>query len=482
MDLTQRPKPTVLVVEDDPDLRELIAETLETDRFTITQASDAMTALSHLRAFAFDAVVIDLRLPDADGMRVLDLALDSYPQIVSVVISGYGGVTEAVAAMKRGAHDFLIKPFQLPQLSKVLKTGLGQRHRRQENAEIRSQLEDRFHFDDIIGDSQAMQKMFSTLSLVAPLNTTVLLQGETGTGKELVARTMHENSPRANQRFVAFNAAAIPETLAETELFGHIRGAFTGAVSARVGRFELAHRGTLFIDEVSLMPLALQSKLLRALQEREIERVGESRPIKFDARVIAATNTDLPALVKNGTFREDLFYRLNVVRIHVPPLRIRRDDIPLLARHFVDKACQQNNLPKRTIGQDALRALMAFDWPGNVRELENAIEHAVALSGKALELQPAQLPPDVTEAKESLILPSMVIPDDGIHLTAVLARIEYELISRCLEKTGGNKRQAARLLHLSRTTLIDKINRLGQTKANEEAEADPRDVHAPPAA
>ncbi len=462
--MTQQLEPTVLVVEDDPDLRELIAETLETDGFTITQASDAAAALMHLRAFAFDAVVIDLRLPDADGMRVLDLALDSYPQIVPVVVSGYGGVTEAVAAMKRGAHDFLIKPFELPQLSKVLKSGLDRRQHRQENAEIRAQLADRFHFDGIIGSSQPMEKLFSTLSLVAPLTTTVLLQGETGTGKELVARTIHENSSRSGQRFVAFNAAAIPESLAEAELFGHSKGAFTGAVSSRIGRFELAHRGTLFIDEVALMPLALQSKLLRALQEHEIERVGESRPIKFDARVIAATSADLPSLVKDGSFREDLFYRLNVVRITLPPLRDRADDIPVLARHFVDKTCQRNSLPKRTVSQDVLRALMGYDWPGNVRELENAVEHAVALSGTESEIQPAKLPPEVLEAKESLMLPSMAIPEEGINLTAVLSRIEHELIKRCLEKTGGNKRQAARLLHLSRTTLIDKLNRLSQPK------------------
>ncbi len=295
--------------------------------------------------------------------------------------------------------------------------------------------------------------------MVAPLNSTVLLQGETGTGKELVAQAIHAASPRAAQRFVAFNAAAIPETLVEAELFGHARGAFTGAVASRVGRFELAHRGTLFIDEVGLMPLPVQAKLLRALQEREIERVGESRPIKFDARVIAASSADLPTLVKAGQFREDLFYRLNVVRIVLPPLRHRREDIPPLARHFAAKACRTNELPGRTIGQDTLRALMTHDWPGNVRELENAIEHAVALSGTEEEIQPAQLPPEVLGAKQALILPSMTIPDEGIHLRTVLSTIEHELIQRCLEKTAGNKKHAARLLHLSRTTLIDKLNR-----------------------
>ena len=228
------------------------------------------------------------------------------------------------------------------------------------------------------------------------------------------------------------------------------------------------------------MPKPLQAKLLRALQEREIERVGESRPIKFDARVVAATSEDLPRLVKEGAFREDLFYRLNVVRIGLPPLRTRRDDVPLLARHFIEKACERNNLPPRTIGQDAMRLLMAYDWPGNVRELENAVEHAVALSGTELELQPVQLPPEIIQAKESLILPDMTIPDDGINLTAVMSRIEHELITRSLDKTGGNKRQAARLLQLSRTTLIDKLNRLGQSKAARKATSP--DVESPPAA
>ena len=227
-----------------------------------------------------------------------------------------------------------------------------------------------------------MQQVFQTLELVAPMNSTVLIQGETGTGKELIARTIHHNSPRADQRFVAFNAAAIPEPLAEAELFGHAKGAFTGAVAARVGRFELAHRGTLFIDEVGLMSLSLQSKLLRALQEREIERVGESRPIKFDARVVAATNSDLRKMVKEGTFREDLYYRLNVIPITLPPLRDRREDIPLLARHFVQKSCRSNGLPQKSLTQDAVRVLMNYSWPGNIRQLENAIEHAVAMTGQ----------------------------------------------------------------------------------------------------
>ena len=305
-----------------------------------------------------------------------------------------------------------------------------------------------------------MRQVFSTLELVAPMNSTVLIHGETGTGKELIARTIHHNSPRADQRFVAFNAAAIPETLAEAELFGHTKGAFTGAVNSRVGRFEMAHRGTLFIDEVGLMPLSLQSKLLRTLQEREIERIGESRPIKFDARIIAASNTDLRKMVKEGTFREDLFYRLNVIPVTLPPLRERREDVPLLARHFVQKSCRSNNLPAKTLSQDAVRALMNFTWPGNIRQLENAVEHAVAMSGAEAVIGAATLPEDVLAPGHSTIVPTVSIPDEGINFTSVVSQLERELILRVLEKTRGNKRQAARLLNLSRTTFIDKLQRL----------------------
>jgi transcriptional regulator with GAF, ATPase, and Fis domain len=337
---------------------------------------------------------------------------------------------------------------------------MEQRRLRLENAELRAQLRDRYRFDSVVGQSPSMQQVFQMLELVSPMNSTVLIQGETGTGKELIARTIHHNSPRADQRFVAFNAAAIPEALAEAELFGHAKGAFTGAISARVGRFELAHRGTLFIDEVGLMSPALQAKLLRALQEREIERVGESRPIKFDARVIAATNTELKEQVKKGLFREDLYYRLNVIPIQLPSLRERREDIPLLARHFLQKSCRNNNLPARTLSQDSVRALMNYSWPGNIRQLENAIEHAVAMTGQEREVPASALPDEILQPSTSLLVPSVAIPDEGINFTSVVSQLERELILRCLEKTGGNKRQAARLLQLSRTTLIDKLHRL----------------------
>jgi two-component system response regulator AtoC len=453
--------PSVLIVEDDLDLRTVIAESLEGAGFAAAQALTAKDAIERLRGFAYDALVVDLNLPDSSGMDVLDEAIRRYPQIRAVVITGYGGVAEAVKAIKMGAIEFLIKPFQLSPLAGILRTALSELRLQAENAELRAQLRARFRFDNMIGRDTTMQHVFSTVELVAPLNSTVLIQGETGTGKELIARTIHHHSPRADQRFVAFNAAAIPETLVEAELFGHVKGAFTGAVANRVGRFELAHRGTLFIDEVASMSLPLQAKLLRALQEHEVERVGESKSFKVDIRVVAATNVDLKKLVKEGSFREDLFYRLNVIPILLPPLRERREDVPLLAQHFVMKSCRENGLPLKPIAQDTMRMLMNYNWPGNVRQFENAIEHAVALSLTANEISPAALPAEVRAGSEELAPSSvMTIPEEGINFTSVVSQLERSLIMKCLEKTGGNKRQAARLLQLSRTTFIDKLHRL----------------------
>jgi DNA-binding NtrC family response regulator len=457
--MSQRALPSILVVEGDLELRRTIVNDLESSGFAATQATDAADATERLRSVAYDGLVLDLRLPDADGMTVLDEALDRYPEIRAVVMTGFGGVAEAVSAIKRGAADFLIKPFQLSQLSRVLHAGLEQQRLREENAELKAQLKGKFRFENIVGRHSTMQALFSTIELVAPLNSSVLIHGENGTGKELIARTIHHNSRRANQRFVVFNAAAFPERLAEGELFGHVKDG-VGAEASRAGRFELAHRGTLFIDEVSSMSLPLQVTLLRALQEREVERVGESGPTRLDIRVITATSVDLGKLVKEGTFREDLFYRLNVIPLTLPALRQRREDIPLLAQHFVRKSCLDNNVPLKTVTQDALRALMAYDWPGNIRQLETAIEHAVAMSAIKSEINAEVLPDDVRERAGSMLVPTVAIPDEGLNFTSLVSQLERELIFRCLEKTGGNKRQAARLLNLSRTTFIDKLHRL----------------------
>ena len=458
-------RPTVLVVDDEPELRQLVAEALDSRGFAVAQAGDVADALSRLEGFAYDGIVLDLALPDGNGMDLLYAALERYPDIRPIITTGSGGVPEAVKAIKRGAVDFLTKPFSLVTLADLLWTAIMKREE-ETDAALEANGE-AFHFENVVGQSVAMRHVLQRLELVSPMNSTVLLAGETGTGKELIARTIHENSPRRDYPFVAFNAAAIPEGLVEAELFGFVKGAFTGAVNARVGRFETAHRGTLFIDEVASMPMAVQAKLLRALQERVIERVGDSKPIKFDARVIAATNRDLRKMVREGSFREDLYYRLNVVPIPLPPLRSRRDDIPMLAQHFVRKSCQNNGIATRTLPQATVRALMSYDWPGNIRELENAVEHAVALSGRAIEITPDMLPQDLTSTSHSELMPIVTIPDEGLNFTSVVSQLERELILRSLEKTGGNKRRAARLLNLSRTTLIDKLQRLDPPKLAE---------------
>jgi DNA-binding NtrC family response regulator len=313
---------------------------------------------------------------------------------------------------------------------------------------------------EIVGESAPIRQLFDTLERVAPLMSTVLIQGETGTGKELVARTIHQNSPRRGFPFVAFNAAAIPEGLVEAELFGHVKGSFTGAISDRIGRFEMAHRGTLFIDEVSTMPAPLQAKLLRALQEREVERVGASRSIKIDTRVIAASNVDLLSLVKKGEFREDLYYRLNVVRVKLPALRERRLDIPVLVRHFLSQSFARNEVPARPMSAEALEKLVGYDWPGNIRQLENAVEHAVVMSGRAPEIQAGMLPDELLN-QTSMRMSAMTVPAEGLNFASFITEVERDVILQCLKRTGGNKRQAAILLQLSRTTLIDKLHRLG---------------------
>jgi len=454
--MSQRTRPSILVVGHDPDLQQTIVESLDSNGLAPTLAADAADAIERLTSRTYDGLVVDLWLPDAAGVAVLEEALARCPATRAVVLTGFGGVAEAVSAIKRGAVDFLIKPFQLSQLPRVLRAGLERQRLREENAELKAQLTEKFRFENIIGKHGTIQALLSTLELVSPMKSTVLIHGETGTGKELVARTIHYNSRRARERFVAFNAGAVPDSLAEAELFGHIKS----SGGSRTGRFELADGGTLFIDEVASMPLSLQARLMRALQERDVERAGENVPGRLDIRVIAATSTDLRKLVREGAFREDLFYHLNVIPVTLPALRQRREDIPLLAQHFVKKSCGDNGVPIKIVNQDAMRALMSYDWPGNVRQFENAIEHAVAMAADRPEIGPDALPGEVRERAGSMLVPTVAIPDEGVNFTSIVSRLERELILRCLEKTGGNKRQAARLLNLSRTTFIDKLNRL----------------------
>ena len=458
----------LLIVEDEAPLREVVAERLTDNGYDVVQAATGEEAIDRLAEFAFDIVITDLRLPGIDGGKVLEAAVTRYPDIIGIVVTGHGTVKDAVGAIKRGATDFVTKPFQFDELLHVLDVALEQRRLKSENAYLRSQLERRYSFQGIVGRSRPMRDLFQLLETVSVTNSTILIAGETGTGKELVARAIHHNSPRRANHFVALNCSAIPETLLEAELFGHVRGAFTGAVGNRVGRFEQAHRGTLFLDEVGTMGAPLQMKLLRALQEREVERVGESRTIKVDVRVIAATNSDLGRMVAEGQFREDLYYRLNVIPVRLPPLRDRKEDIPLLVQHFLERFCREITPPRglMTVSQQAMRQLMAYQWPGNVRQLENALERAVALSGGRAQIEVADLPPDVQEVGESPVSSTFALPDEGIDVTEYIGGIERELIRQSLERTGGNKGRAAQLLHLKRTTLVEKLKRMGPVVGN----------------
>ena len=450
----------LLIVDDEAALREAIAERLGDHGFIVEQAASGEEALERLAAFAFDVLITDLRLPGIDGRAVLDAALERYPELIAIVITGYGTVKDAVEAIKQGASDFITKPFQFDALMHVLRSAMEQRRLKSENAYLRSQLEERYRFDGIIGRSEPMRELFQLLETVAATSSTVLVTGETGTGKELAARALHHNSPRRANRFVALNCSAIPETLLEAELFGHVRGAFTGAVGNRQGRLEQAHKGTLFLDEVGTMSPALQAKLLRVLQEREFERVGDSHTVKIDVRVIAATHSDLMKMVGEGTFREDLFYRLNVIPVQLPPLRDRREDIPLLVQHFLDRLSTESGRGPVTVSQEAMRRLMAYPWPGNVRQLENAVERALAFSKGRAQLDVTDLAPELQNQPAATDSSQVWFPEEGIDFDRYVEAVELSLIRRSLERTRGNKRQAARLLNLKRTTLIEKLKRL----------------------
>ena len=452
------PSPHILFVDDEVALRTLMAERLRERGFEVVEAESGEKALDLIEQFAFDVVITDLRMPGIDGAHVIESAVGRYPGIIAIVITGYGTVKDAVDAIKRGASDFIAKPFQFDELMHVLQKALEQRRLRSENAYLRAQLEERYQFGGILGRSRPMQALFQLLETVARSNSTIIISGETGTGKEVVARAIHHNSPRRAHRFIALNCSAIPETLLEAELFGHVRGAFTGAVGTRQGRLEQAHKGTLFLDEVGTMSVSLQMKLLRVLQEREFERVGDNQTIKVDVRVIAATNSDLARMVAAGEFREDLYYRLNVIPIQLPPLRERRDDIPVLVTHFLTKFAPDTGM---LVSQSAMRALMAYHWPGNVRQLENAIERAVALGTGRPEIDSADLPSEIQSTPQAAAAPFVEFPEEGLDLPTYLASIERDLIGRALDRTRGNRNRAAELLRIKRTTLVEKLKRIG---------------------
>jgi two-component system, NtrC family, response regulator AtoC len=450
----------ILLVDDEKPLREALAVYLAHEGYEVHHCSSGEEGIDLLKKNVFDILIADMKLPGVDGNIVLQEALSLYPEIIGIIITGYGTVESAVRAMKNGAYDYIAKPFQLVEISLLVRQALERRLLKEENAYLKTQLKDKYRFESIIGNSKPIQEIFQLVETIAGTNSTVLITGETGTGKELIAKAIHFDSHRKDQRIVSINCGAIPESLLESELFGHVKGAFTGAHQSHIGKFEQAHKGTIFLDEIGNMSPALQVKLLRVLQEREFDRVGGTEAVKVDVRIIAATSSNLKKMVEKNEFRTDLYYRLNVIPIQLPALRERREDIPLLAKHFVRKYCLNSNLELKTLSQEAMKLMMNYHWPGNIRQLENAIERAVALVGSRELILSADLPHEVQQTSANLFLSEIHIPDEGVNFNTEISHVEKELILQSLKKSRGNKKQAAKLLNLKRTTLIEKLKRL----------------------
>lgn len=451
---------SVLIVDDSPVTLETISASLEMEGYRVDCAASGQEAFAKSRQRNYDVVITDLVMPEIDGMQVLAHFAQHYPETIVIVLTGHGTVATAVEAMKMGAFDYLTKPAKTEEICIVLRKAQEMMALRAENQLLRSQLQEFYRFDRILGQSKPMQTIFKIIQRVAKTDSTVLILGESGTGKELIAHAIHFNSERQNKPFIPINCGAIPEELMESELFGHEKGSFTGAIKERRGRFELAHGGTVFLDEIGEMSPKLQVKLLRFLQERKFERVGSSRTIEVDVRVIAATNRDLEQEVANGKFREDLFYRLNVIPIRVPPLRERVGDVPLLVHHFLRDQCQKKEVPLKSISKPAMEAMERYEWPGNVRELENVIERLVILTEED-EIQLSDLPSRMRQklAAPAATAPVIEIGEDGIDLKKILDDLEDRLIREALRKASGVKNKAASLLGLNRTTLIEKMKK-----------------------
>ena len=452
----------ILIIDDEAHNCEALSLLLGQAGYQVVTATSGEEALAILNKTPFEVIITDLFLPGLSGIDVLKRVKEDSPYTNVILITGNATAESAVEAMKEGAFDYITKPFNFEKLKIIVSKALEKSRLVSENLYLRQQLRGKYKFDNIIGNSLAMQQVFSRLEKIVNTDSTILILGESGTGKELVAKAIHFNGSRRNKAFIAINCGAIPAELLETELFGHVRGAFTGAVSEKPGKFELANNGTVFLDEIGTMPLHLQIKLLRVLQEQELERVGGSKRIKLNVRVISATNANLEEQVRHGHFREDLYYRLNVIPIVLPPLRDRREDIALLARHFLTKCCRELKRPLMSLSPAAMRALEGYSWPGNVREMENVIERTVALA-EGENITPADLPTHIVgdlsnEAADAFGFPK--VTSDGIDMTKAIEDIERSLIREALTLGSGVKARAAALLRINRTTLVEKIKRL----------------------
>ena len=443
-----RPRERILIVEDEAHARAALAELLRDAGYVVESAADGFKALPKLQEFGPDLLLTDFRMPGMDGLELMRRARDFDPEIAAVVTTASGDVETAVSAMRQGASDYLAKPLNMDELEIVLDRALERRRLRREAGQLRARLSERHRLTGLVGSSPAMQKVYETVLQVAPSRASVIISGESGTGKELIAAAIHEHSPRAARPFIKLHCAALAETLLESELFGHERGSFTGAAGRREGRFRQADGGTLFLDEIGEISPAIQVKLLRFLQEREFERVGGNETIKVDVRIVAATNRDLLALVREGKFREDLYYRLNVVSIEMPPLRARPGDIPLLATHFLRKYASENGKEILGFSDDALSVLVHYAWPGNVRELENAVERAVVVC-RGHEIRVEDLVPTIASQATSPPIGSLLPVVPG----ASMADLEHYAIIKTLEHVGGSTTRAAEILGISPRTI-----------------------------
>ncbi|MDH4063356.1 MAG: sigma-54 dependent transcriptional regulator, partial [Acidobacteriota bacterium] len=439
-------------------MREILHTLLERDGYTVRVASTGREGLDLARSLPLDAVIVDVMMPGMDGLQVLEELKAQDDSLPVLMITAYASMDTAIRAMKLGAFDYITKPFKNDEVLVVLRNAIEHRQLREENTRLKSDAAKLHHnFAGIIGRSPRMTQVFELITQAAPSRSTILITGESGTGKELVARAIHINSARSDKAFVTVNSGNLPPDLLESTLFGHVKGAFTGAVYPKKGLFDLADKGSIFFDEIGNVPMETQAKLLRVMQEREFMRLGGMETIKVDVRIIAATNVDLKREMEDGHFREDLFYRLHVISIELPALRDRRDDIPLLARHFLEKYAKENGRPELDLAPDALNLLMDYDWPGNVRELENVIERAVVLS-TGTQIAADRIPDHVRRAPR-FQLPQIVMPAEGVSLKEVTAAYERQWIESALEAAGGVQKRAAELLRIKPTTLNEMIKR-----------------------
>ena len=459
-------KNKILIVDDEKLMRVSLEDKLTKEGYAVNSLSNAVEGIKLLQSTNFDAVITDLRLPKIDGMDFLREIKKASPDTVVIIMTAYGSIENAVTAMKEGAYDYVTKPFPLEELTVKLQKALKHKDTIAENIMLKQRVLSQYGYDNMIGKSEGMKRVFEIISTVSNRDTTILIQGESGTGKELTAGAIHYNSNRRDGPFIKVSCAALNKEILESELFGHEKGSFTGAIKTRRGRFELADGGTIFLDDVDDIPLEMQVKLLRVLQEREFERVGGEETIPVNVRVICATKKDLKKLVQEGSFREDLYYRLHVVTVHLPPLRERKEDIPLLVTYFIKKYAERQRVTVNSVSQETLNLLMLYNWPGNIRELENVIEHAVAFCTSDT-IIPRNLPGNLIEGETpSGIFPIELSTIDSIDLQETLSEAERKLLMWAYQKTNGNQVRMSEILRIPRTTLQNKLVKYNITKTN----------------